>query len=77
VKLRYGGLAVLILSLALGTAQPAAAQLRSQITASDIQRLQDSVSDAQREQIECSDRRLRVTRPGQRSQAREQIGIGR
>jgi len=49
VKLIFGGLAVLALSIALGTAQPAAAQLRSQITTTDIQRLQDTLYDAQRD----------------------------
>jgi len=49
VKLRFGGLAVLMLSLALGSVQPAAAQYRSQITSVDIQRLQDTLYDAQRD----------------------------
>src|SRR5439155_15642229 len=49
VKLRFGGLAVLILSIALGSVQPAAAQLRSSITTSDLQRLQDNIYDAQRD----------------------------
>ncbi len=49
MKLRFGGLAALVLSIALGFVQPAAAQLRSQITAADIQRLQDNIYDAQRD----------------------------
>jgi hypothetical protein len=41
--------ACLALTLALGSAVPAAAQYRSSITPADIQRLQDSIYDAQRE----------------------------
>src|SRR5262249_53743743 len=51
VKLiRRGAPVVLALSLALGSAWPAAAvQARSSITAADIQRLQNNISDAQRD----------------------------
>ena len=46
--IRLGGAACLALTLALGSAFPAAAQYRSSIAPSDIQRLQDSIYDAQR-----------------------------
>lgn len=47
--IRFGGPAALVLALALGAAQPAAAQARSTITTSEIQRLQDAIYDAQRD----------------------------
>jgi hypothetical protein len=47
--IQAGGPAVIAVTLALGSAQPAAAQVRSTITSSEIQRLQDSLVDAQRD----------------------------
>ncbi len=46
--IRFGGPVVLALALALGLVRPAAAQIRS-ITSTDIQRLQDTIYDAQRD----------------------------
>jgi hypothetical protein len=49
VKLiRFGGPVFLALALALGLVRPTAAQVRS-VTATDIQRLQDTINDVQRE----------------------------
>jgi hypothetical protein len=70
-----GGAAALVLSLALGVPQAAAAQVRSTVTNSDIQRLQDSIGDAQRDisQVRSRDSSLASQLQAELDDARDDV----
>jgi hypothetical protein len=76
VKLiRSGGAAVLTLALALGSVLPAAAQVRSTVSTTDMQRLQDAVYDAQRDisQVRSRDAALASQLQAELDDARDDV----
>jgi hypothetical protein len=74
--LTLAGLPALVLALSIGSAEPAVAQFNTAVTATDVQRLQDDISDATRDiaQMRSRDSVLASQLERELDDARDDVG---